>query len=60
MGGGNATHPPADGRALPVNWKIELIFVPVADVDRAKDFYERIGFNADQTRPRPRVFASCR
>lgn len=43
-----------------MNWKIELIFVPVADVDRAKDFYERIGFNADQTRPRPRVFASCR
>ena len=30
-----------------MDWKIELIFVPVTDVDRAKDFYEKIGFNAD-------------
>ena len=30
-----------------MDWKIELIFVPVSDVDRAKDFYERIGFHAD-------------
>ncbi|MFE5407862.1 GNAT family N-acetyltransferase [Microbacterium sp. NPDC056569] len=30
-----------------MDWKIELIYVPVTDVDRAKEFYERIGFNAD-------------
>lgn len=30
-----------------MEWKIELIFVPVADVDRSKDFYVRIGFHAD-------------
>src|SRR5262245_29710069 len=30
-----------------VNWKIELIPVPVTDVDRAKAFYETVGFNAD-------------
>jgi catechol 2,3-dioxygenase-like lactoylglutathione lyase family enzyme len=30
-----------------MDWKIELIFVPVSDVDRAKDFYVNIGFNAD-------------
>jgi catechol 2,3-dioxygenase-like lactoylglutathione lyase family enzyme len=30
-----------------MDWKIELIGVPVTDVDRAKEFYERIGFNAD-------------
>ena len=30
-----------------MDWKIELIFVPVSDVDRAKDFYEKIGFHAD-------------
>ena len=30
-----------------MDWKIELIFVPVADVDRAKAFYERIGFHLD-------------
>ncbi|MEV4774041.1 VOC family protein [Microbacterium sp. LTA6] len=30
-----------------MDWKIELIFVPVSDIDRAKDFYMKIGFNAD-------------
>lgn len=31
-----------------MDWKIELIFVPVTDVDRAKEFYvEKLGFNAD-------------
>jgi catechol 2,3-dioxygenase-like lactoylglutathione lyase family enzyme len=30
-----------------MDWKIELIFVPVSDVDKAKEFYERIGFHAD-------------
>jgi predicted enzyme related to lactoylglutathione lyase len=31
-----------------MDWKIELVAVPVSDVDRAKAFYtEQIGFNAD-------------
>jgi predicted enzyme related to lactoylglutathione lyase len=31
-----------------MDWKIELIAVPVSDVDRAKAFYtEQAGFNAD-------------
>jgi catechol 2,3-dioxygenase-like lactoylglutathione lyase family enzyme len=30
-----------------MDWKLELIAVPVTDLDRAKDFYVRIGFNAD-------------
>jgi predicted enzyme related to lactoylglutathione lyase len=31
-----------------MDWKLELIAVPVSDVDRAKDFYtEQAGFNAD-------------
>ena len=31
-----------------MNWKIELIFIPVSDVDRAKAFYvEQVGFHAD-------------
>ena len=30
-----------------MDWKIELIPVPVTDVDRAKAFYEKVGFNAD-------------
>ncbi|MER7759219.1 VOC family protein [Streptomyces sp. NPDC097619] len=27
--------------------KLELVAVPVTDVDRAKAFYEQVGFNAD-------------
>jgi catechol 2,3-dioxygenase-like lactoylglutathione lyase family enzyme len=27
--------------------RLELVAVPVSDVDRAKEFYERVGFNAD-------------
>jgi catechol 2,3-dioxygenase-like lactoylglutathione lyase family enzyme len=30
-----------------VDFKLELVFVPVTDVDRAKDFYVRAGFNPD-------------
>jgi predicted enzyme related to lactoylglutathione lyase len=31
-----------------VDWKIELLAVPVSDIDRAKDFYvTQVGFNAD-------------
>ncbi|HKH08167.1 MAG TPA: VOC family protein, partial [Agromyces sp.] len=34
-----------------MDWKIELIHVPVTDVDRAKEFYvEKLGFNADHDR----------
>jgi catechol 2,3-dioxygenase-like lactoylglutathione lyase family enzyme len=31
-----------------VDWKLELVAVPVSDVDRAKAFYtEQVGFHAD-------------
>ena len=30
--------------------KLELVMVPVTDVDRAKDFYERVGFVVDMDR----------
>ena len=31
-----------------MEWKIELVAIPVSDVDRAKDFYvEKLGFNVD-------------
>ena len=31
-----------------MDWKLELVQVPVTDVDRAKAFYtEQVGFNAD-------------
>lgn len=31
-----------------MDWKLELVAVPVTDVDRAKDFYaNKVGFNVD-------------
>ena len=31
-----------------MDWKLELVAIPVSDVDRAKNFYtEKVGFNAD-------------
>lgn len=33
-----------------MDMKLELIAVPVTDVDRAKAFYEKVGFNADHDR----------
>ena len=31
-----------------MDWTLEVVVVPVADVDRAKDFYaRRLGFNVD-------------
>jgi predicted enzyme related to lactoylglutathione lyase len=31
-----------------MDWKLELVAIPVADVDRAKAFYaDQVGFNAD-------------
>jgi catechol 2,3-dioxygenase-like lactoylglutathione lyase family enzyme len=30
-----------------MDWKIELLSVPVSDIDRSKEFYVRLGFTAD-------------
>ncbi len=30
-----------------MDFKLELVTLPVSDVDRAKDFYVKVGFNAD-------------
>ncbi|WP_055477124.1 glyoxalase superfamily protein [Gordonia sp. HS-NH1] len=30
-----------------MNWTLELVILPISDVDRAKDFYSKIGFNVD-------------
>ena len=30
-----------------MDYKLELVILPVTDVDRAKAFYEQVGFNAD-------------
>jgi catechol 2,3-dioxygenase-like lactoylglutathione lyase family enzyme len=32
----------------PVNWTLEVVIVPVSDIDRAKEFYAgKLGFNVD-------------
>jgi catechol 2,3-dioxygenase-like lactoylglutathione lyase family enzyme len=39
---------PVDGGDSIVDYKLELVLVPVSDVDRAKAFYtEKLGFNLD-------------
>jgi len=30
-----------------MNMKLEVVIVPVSDVDRAKAFYEKLGFRLD-------------
>jgi catechol 2,3-dioxygenase-like lactoylglutathione lyase family enzyme len=31
-----------------LDWKIEVVTIPVSDIDRARDFYsEKVGFNVD-------------
>lgn len=30
-----------------MNMRLELVAIPVADIDRAKAWYEKVGFNAD-------------
>src|SRR3954452_9473812 len=35
-------------KGAPMNWTLEVVVVPVTDVDRAKAFYsEQLGFNVD-------------
>lgn len=43
-------HLPISGRrwGTPVNWTLEVVVVPVSDVDRAKSFYaDKVGFAVD-------------
>ena len=43
-----------------MDFKLELVAVPVSDVDRAKAFYtERLGFNADHDHQVDEHCASC-
>ena len=42
-----STDPP-NSKEHPMDWKLEVVVLPVSDVDRAKKFYaEQIGFNVD-------------
>jgi catechol 2,3-dioxygenase-like lactoylglutathione lyase family enzyme len=41
----------ASGNLRDVDMKLEVVVVPVADVDRAKEFYGRLGWRLDVTPP---------
>jgi catechol 2,3-dioxygenase-like lactoylglutathione lyase family enzyme len=40
-----------DGRAGKVDMKLEVVVIPVSDVDRAKEFYQSLGWRLDVTPP---------
>jgi catechol 2,3-dioxygenase-like lactoylglutathione lyase family enzyme len=39
--------PPDEEMETDMDMKLELVVLPVSDVDRAKAFYERVGFHVD-------------
>ena len=41
-----------------VDMKLEVMIIPVSDVDRSKEFYERLGWNLDRDIAPMRAFAS--
>ncbi|WBB68060.1 VOC family protein [Micromonospora sp. WMMD812] len=43
--------PSGTSRIQDVDMKLEVVVVPVSDVDRAKEFYGRLGWRLDQTPP---------
>src|SRR6476659_1405566 len=43
-------------KVAPVNMKLEVIVIPVSDVDRAEKFYQRLGWRQDVTPPGSGVF----
>ena len=48
----NASEP----KVAPVNMKLEVIVIPVSDVERAEQFYRRLGWRQDITPPGSGVF----
>ena len=40
-----------DARVASVDMKLEVIVIPVSDVERAKKFYKKLGWRLDQTPP---------
>ena len=45
-----------DAREASVDMKLEVVVIPVSDVDRAKEFYARLGWRQDVTPPGSGVF----
>jgi catechol 2,3-dioxygenase-like lactoylglutathione lyase family enzyme len=45
--GASASKETQDAKAKPADMKLEVIVIPVADVDRAKAFYQKLGWRLD-------------
>jgi catechol 2,3-dioxygenase-like lactoylglutathione lyase family enzyme len=45
-----------DARVATIDMKLEAIVIPVSDVDRAKDFYTKLGWRQDVTPPGSGVY----
>ena len=43
-------------KVAPVEMKLEVIVIPVSDVDRAEQFYRKLGWRQDVTPPGSGVF----
>ena len=43
-----------------MDMKLEVVVVPVSDVDRAKDFYQALGGGSTPTSPPATTSGSCR
>jgi catechol 2,3-dioxygenase-like lactoylglutathione lyase family enzyme len=41
----------SDTSVARIDMKVEVVVIPVSDVDRAKEFYRRLGWRLDQTPP---------
>src|SRR6516165_5951251 len=46
----------SDASAARVDLKLEVVVIPVSDVDRAKDFYRKLGWRLDADFPFPNGF----
>ena len=44
-------------RVAKVDMKLEIVVIPATDVDRAKEFYTRLGWRLDATRTTAKTFA---
>jgi catechol 2,3-dioxygenase-like lactoylglutathione lyase family enzyme len=41
----------SDARVAKIDMKLEVVVIPVSDVDRAKEFYKKLGWRLDATPP---------
>ena len=43
----NSNEPTTNASAVRIDMKVEVVIIPVSDVDRAKEFYAKLGWRLD-------------